>query len=248
MRTLLTLIFTVAITPLGYYDEKPTPTKRFDFSFVGGTAKQLVEALEAASGTSIRSLIPQRMAANNVIPSVSLKDTSIESVLLSLSKLKGKTVGIWTNVEEVWVLMEAEQEVRAIYIGHLLDTFGHVKIAETIQSSWRRDDESVYNSGGGDGANGIMYSWRWGAQSAPFTELIFHPETKVLIAKATPAQVRVAVDMVEQVGISVKALPGKTPSGDLKAEQGGADQPATAVDSKPDGTEKAKPESKGRSQ
>jgi hypothetical protein len=223
MRKSMTLIITVAMIPMIYCDESPTPAKGFDFSFVGGTAEQLVDALEVASGTGIRSLIPPRMAANKVIPSVHLKDTSIEAVLLSLSKLKGETVGVWVNVEEVWVLMEAEQEVRAIYIGHLLDAFDHETIAETVHSSWRCEDEQVYSQGGGGGANGMTTFWHYGEQSAPFTELHFYSDTKLLIARASPAQIRIAVGIVEQLGIAAKASPDNTPGRNSKAEPGAAD-------------------------
>ncbi|MEM1223578.1 MAG: hypothetical protein AAGH40_12550 [Verrucomicrobiota bacterium] len=157
--------------------EEKSNIDRFNLDFPGGSAQELIAAISAASGTPVNAFIPED-ADQFTMPPLKYYNITVSDILLSLRysghafyKSQSFSVGYdWSFRNNIWVLdVQAVPDlppqdlgsfrVEPFSIAALMEVYTIDAITTTIDSAWKLNGASDQN------------------------ELMFHPETKILLVK-----------------------------------------------------------------
>lgn len=177
----------------------PPPGGLFDLNFRGGTANELVIAMQDAGGKKPNLLLSPG-AEKIILPPLQLREVTISQVFDALSRLmrSERVIFIATAAAPggapIWTMHRDNPQTSRIckvfYVGDLLQKYKIDDITTAIQSVWKME-----------GAEG---------------ELKFHQDTQLLIAcAAQPERLRTISEILAELksGTSgAKSEPGGTPT------------------------------------
>lgn len=193
------LIATLALASATSALAKQNDEGRFDFDFPGGSAQELIVALSEASGQSINAMIPPAADAYTM-PSLNYKNVTVAQVLGTLSLNEQRlirtgrnhknTVSLgyqWEEDRGIWVMRAAiiPEEypeyfmVKPYNISDLLGLHSIDDITTAIDSAWTLLNVSTEN------------------------QLLFHPETNILIAKGKEDDLLVMEQVLESMKLNL---------------------------------------------
>src|SRR5262245_34379764 len=160
----------------------------FDIDFPGGTPAELVQQLAKASGKRPNVIIPQYVADFR-IPQFKLQNVNTPQVFDALNMVtdeKGTLSARWISEgakgdrSRVWTLMKAPakpstETCQVTFIGNLLEFYSLEDVNAAIRTAW----DLLGNS--------------------PKASLMFHKETKLLIAKGNEEQLKLAFEVLKSL-------------------------------------------------
>jgi len=163
-------------------------TSIYNIDFPGGTPEQLVAQMAKASGTRPNVIIPKYVAEVQ-LPKFKLQNVNSGQVFNALNTVADEngTMNLrWISQgpedipNRVWTLAKAAPRPKAetcqvVFIGHLLTAFQLDDINAAVRTAWEM----------------------LGKSSNP--SLKFHKETKLLIAKGTEDELRLAMDVLKSL-------------------------------------------------
>jgi hypothetical protein len=182
-------------------DSTPVPElKRFDLNFPGGTPKELVEAIEKASGKPLNAIIPDELA-NMRLPALKMNVVTVPQLFEALGAATTKTqtymyqnqvsqqltsYGFKTHRpygdDEIWHFYydranpPQEPKVCRFYqLGPYLDTYKIEDITTAIETGWKMLGETER------------------------PEIKFHKDTKLLIAVGEPSKLVLIESVLAQL-------------------------------------------------
>jgi hypothetical protein len=189
----------------------------FDFTFPGGSPQELVEQLEAQGGEPVNAIIPEELAKLR-LPKLNLRTVSVRDVLNSLNLLASLQQARWSWIQApttrsaIWILAEdpkpaavdqqtglpralrpdprKQPSVQVFNASKLLQKFSVDDLATVVNRSWKLGQS---DSGAPE-------------DEASLPTLQFHEETKLMIVKGTPEQIKLVFNIVSEME---KTLPAK---------------------------------------
>lgn len=189
----------------------------FDFTFPGGSPQELVEQLEAQGGEPVNAIIPEELAKLR-LPKLNLRTVSVRDVLNSLNLLASLQQARWSWIQApttrsaIWILAEQAQadinprtgqpqppkpdprkqpSVQVFNASKLLQKFSVDDLATVVNRSWKLGQS---DSGAPE-------------DEASLPTLQFHEETKLMIVKGTPEQIKLVFNIVSEMEKTLPANP-----------------------------------------
>lgn len=173
----------------------PNDTTRFDISFPGGTAAELIKALSTSSGEPINAMIPEG-SDYFVMPPFDFRNVTVTEVLKTLAERKAlpvktsdnsyhyKDVGYsWVLFNGIWVLridlpvanLPQQTSVVPFNVGDLLTTYTIDDVTTAIDAAWTLQEAS------------------------PKSQLFFHNDTSILLAKGSVTELNAVTAVLEKL-------------------------------------------------
>jgi hypothetical protein len=170
----------------------------YNLDFPGGSPEELIEQMTKASGTRPNVIIPS-FGAEVQLPKFKLQNVNSGQVFSALNLVSDDRGLRWIGegpqdgAHRVWTLIKATPKPKAetcqvVFIGHLLTAFQLDDINAAIRTAWEMS----------------------GKTSGP--SLKFHKETKLLIAKGTEDELKLAMEVLkalEQASVDKKMAEAK---------------------------------------
>ena len=168
----------------------------YNIDFPGGSPEQLIQQMTKASGVRPNVIVPSYVT-DVQLPKFKLQNVTTSQIfgaLNSVSDEKGVPTMRWLSdakqdaANRVWTLAKImpkpkAEAVQVVFIGHLLTAFQVDDINAAIRTAWDM------------------------AGPASTASLKFHKETKILIAKGTEEELKLALDVLkslEQAAMATK--------------------------------------------
>ncbi|PYJ85475.1 MAG: hypothetical protein DME22_09000 [Verrucomicrobia bacterium] len=185
---------------------------QFDLNFPGGTPRQLVEAIEKASGKPLNAVIPDEDADLH-LPPLKMRAVNVAELFAALSQASSKQINVSggtynssysfqtaseINDNSVWWFQHfkpaiTQPECRFYQLAPYLETYKVEDITTAIQTGWKM----------------------LGEKNPP--TISFHKDTKLLIAVGEESKLRM-IDSVLQQLAQGKPQPQRESSGTKSAE------------------------------
>ncbi len=174
--------------------KEPSEGIRFDLNFPGGSAQELIAALSEASGQPVNAIIPES-ADRFVMPPLNLHNVTVDQVLPLLrfensvfdARMKSyhNSSYSWRRADVVWTMIvdvppepiPLQYTVYPLFIGNMLTSYSIEDITTAIDTAW-----SLNNAGSDE------------------SQLLFHPETSILLIKGTQQE----LEIMEKVILTMK--------------------------------------------
>ena len=177
------------------------PGNTFNISFPGGRPKQLVEAIEAASQTSLNAIIPEEHKDMS-IPPLKLRDVTVPQLFEALSRATSKTVTRRTGpgststgtVSYGFRTTDERPTTNSIWY------FYAPEPAMPPEAACRFWNLEPYLQGMRieDITTAIETGWKMLAVD-PLPKLSFHKDTKLLIVVGQPGQLSMIDDVLREL-------------------------------------------------
>lgn len=214
---------------IGHHVGKPPPHRdpnapKFDLSFGGGTPRQLVDAVEAATGERVNVIINE--ADKDVqLPALKMRQVTVEDLFTALEQSSRKTVPQITGTYYTdFGGKGARHQYSMFNVSYGFTRVGTVWVFTNNQPVPLPDEALprtrfyqlnpylMENIKVEDITTAIQTAWKMMAQKEATpraTELKFHPETGLLIAVGDPIQVQVIDDVLNTLrpDLAIKAKP-----------------------------------------
>jgi hypothetical protein len=177
------------------------PEARFNIDFPGGTPRELIAALNEASGTPVNAFIPETVHAFTM-PPMKYYNVSVSEVLkplqgrqvINVAEERGSRESDiqeisyrWSSSDNIW-----RMEVQDIYpspptqfivapfnVSHLLEAYTIDDITTTIDSAWKLNRAPKEN------------------------EIMFHPETKIILVKCPAEDMQVLSSVLDTLRVAL---------------------------------------------
>jgi hypothetical protein len=188
---------------------------KFDLEFPGGTPRQLVEAIEKASGKPLNAVIPDEDAGLR-LPALKMRAVNVSDLFQALLVSSRRTVLTSTrgvaSVEYGFSTVGNLSENSIWYFYQLKpDTFEEKKACRFYQLDPYLDTFKVE-----DITTAIQTGWKMLGETNPPT-ISFHKDTKLLIAVGDPSKLQL-IDSVLQQLAQGKPQPQRESTGARTAE------------------------------
>lgn len=194
-----------------------TEELRFYINFPGGSAQELIAALGEASGSPVNAFIPEA-AQHFTMPAFEYHNVTTKEALVAIRynaempvvtrtssgnrNIQYYSIGYsWRLVNNIWVLdvswrppsvpEEQDFEVLPFSISKLLEVYTIDAITTTIDSAWKLNGASEQN------------------------EIMFHPETKILLVKCPEHDMKVMQEVLKTL---YDTLPTKKQQDDVEED------------------------------
>src|SRR5437773_158798 len=176
---------------------------KFDLEFPGGTPRQLVEAIEKASGKPLNAVIPDEDAGLR-LPALKMRAVNVWELFQALSVSSRRTIQTTRGVASVeygfsTVGNLSENSIWYFY-QHKPDPFEEKKACRFYQLDPYLDTFKVE-----DITTAIQTGWKMLGETNPPT-ISFHKDTKLLIAVGEQSKLQLIDSVLEQL------VKGKPPS------------------------------------
>ena len=175
--------------------QKPELTK-FDLDFPGGTPRQLVEAIEKASGKPLNAVIPDEDAGLR-LPALKMRAVNVWELFQALSVSSRRTIQTTRGVASVeygfsTVGNLSENSIWYFY-QHKPDPFEEKKACRFYQLDPYLDTFKVE-----DITTAIQTGWKMLGETNPPT-ISFHKDTKLLIAVGEQSKLQLIDSVLQQL-------------------------------------------------
>lgn len=198
-------------------EDNPGPTVTVEFA--GGTAKEFVQAVRNASGQKFNVIMPKE-AENEAIPAVSLRDVSAFTALQTLEYAAPATGMYQFQIAPIGNSEDPSRTFAIRYGSRYPTPYPGSSVVQQQQQT--RQETRVFSirdlvEAPGDAANApeamastetIINALRAATQidsdpKSPVPELMLHKESLLLIARATPEQVRTMESVLQALTSTV---------------------------------------------
>ncbi len=181
-------------TPSAFAQSSDTPA-RFDLQFPGGSPDALVKLLQEASGEPVNAMIP-RSAKDIDLPPLNYRNVTVEEVLRPLQASESVPVEYhgritmhsegfeWQFDHGIWVMRVVTPpknfevfEVEPVNVRRLLEHYTIDDVTTAIDSAWKLQNAPAEN------------------------QLLFHPETSLLLLRGRQADIVTARSVLQSLEI-----------------------------------------------
>jgi len=164
--------------------------QKFDLDFPGGSPRDLVSAVEKASGKPVNALIPKDDETVG-IPAMKFKAITIPDLFHALTMASQRREQVGGTVQNSFYTFDTQgQGENAIFYFKSQKASPPQKFCRFYQLA-----EVLQNYSIEDLTTAVQTGWKMlGVKSTP--QLKFHPETKLLIAVGQPEELRVIDDVL----------------------------------------------------
>ena len=167
--------------------------QKFDLEFRGGTPRELVSAIQKATGREINVIIPKE-DENIEIPSMKFKSVTVPDLFKAISLASQKQEFVGGTIFNTYYSFDTE--------GHGEDAIYYFKSNKPRPAQefckFYQLGEYLQNYSIEDITTAIQTGWKMlGVKSTP--QLKFHPETKLLIAVGPVEQLRTINDVLQEL-------------------------------------------------
>jgi hypothetical protein len=169
---------------------------RFDLDFPGGTPRQLVEAIEKASGKPLNAVVPDE-DADLRLPALRLRAVTVPELFEALFVISQKSVvvpGGVANVQYGFQTLGHQSENPIWYFYHLKpSSYEEKKACRFYQLAPYLETCKVE-----DITTAIQTGWKMLGETNPPT-ISFHKDTKLLIAVGEPSKLQLIDSVLQQL-------------------------------------------------